>query len=112
MAYAFNANPENMNVRLGYAYVAIQSNNLDLADTLLAPVRATGSINDIRITEAYLDAGHPEKITQWLSTYAQKHPDDNKTGLALAAAYYISGNKDEAIQKLQALENVSPLNTT
>jgi cytochrome c-type biogenesis protein CcmH/NrfG/O-antigen ligase len=107
-AEAYNLDTDDTNARLFYAATAITLNQDQLADTLLAPIIASGDAADPRIAAAYVARKRFDKIVMIWQAHVKAQPDDVQGYLTLAAAYYEAGDKANAVATLKEVEKISP----
>lgn len=105
---AYELEPSNVQARILYAALLIQTGNGALADDILAPIIATGEAADPRITSAYLAGKQYAKIALVWEGRVKAQPNDPQGYFTLAAAYYGMGNIAKSISTLEAASKISP----
>lgn len=105
---AFELAPEYRDARILYASVAIRSNNLALADEILAPVVESGEAADPRIAAAYIAIKRVDKIVPLWEARVKAMPDDVEARFLLASAYGELGNIAKAREQLDAAVAINP----
>ncbi len=107
-ATAYNLEPDYVSARLYYAAAAIEAGDTATANQLLAPIIASGQAADSRIASAYASRGEYAQMIPIWQAAIQADPTNGQDYFTLAAAYYETGNKTQAIAILQASETAAP----
>ena len=105
---AFEVEESVTDARIIYATALIRAGNDALADTVLAPIVATGSAADVRIASAYLARSRFDKIITIWEASALANPNNSQTFFTLAAAYYSTGNINKTIETLERVKKANP----
>jgi tetratricopeptide (TPR) repeat protein len=105
---AFELAPQNEEARNIYAAIAIQTQQFDVANELLAPFIAESRAPDARVISAYAQQGKYEPlIAMWTKRIATE-PQDAQARFALAATYFSAGKKTDAIKVLEQVARDIP----
>ncbi len=105
---AYSLETKNVQARIMYAALLINTGNSALADEILAPILATGEAADPRITSAYVSIKRYDKIAAVWEAFVKAQPNDSQGYFTLAAAYYGMGDTAKAIATLEAASRLSP----
>ena len=105
---AFELDTENTQARLLYATVAIQAGQDTVADELLAPVIESGAAADPRVLGAYVGRKQYAKAATIWKAHITATPSDLQAYFTYAALEYQLGNRQAAIEALQAVQAQDP----
>ena len=99
---AFDLEPDYLQARIFYAVSAIENKDDVVADALLAPIISTGEAANQQIAAAYASRNLYAKLIPIWTAYVAANPTNLQGRLTLAAAYYQGGDKNGAVDALQA----------
>ncbi len=105
---AFDLAPEYDEARILYAVAAIQAGELDLAQSLIDPLLASGVLPDRRVLAAYVLTERFNALVRIFEAYVEKHPQDVQARISLAASLYEAGERGQAITMLEAIQDDAP----
>jgi O-antigen ligase/tetratricopeptide (TPR) repeat protein len=100
-------NPQDTEIRIRYACLAIYMGNTSLGDTLLADIVTNEDVDD-RIIKAYFSVNQPEKNVQLLRNIAERHPDNQKVAIYLMTAYSLMGDRTQSTKVMERLIEAVP----
>ncbi len=105
---AFESAPEFSSARRTYAVSAIYAGELTLVDTLLSSTTDVSVRTDESIVKAYYDTKQYPKVIALLKLRLETDPSNPQTHISLAATYFASGNRNEAIKALKKAIELKP----
>lgn len=105
---AYELEPKYTDARILYAAAAIRVGDLALASILLEPIIVSGEAADPRITVAYATRGNFAPLIPIWKARVTARPQEQNAYMTLAAIYYKTGNRTQAVAVLQSAVAIFP----
>ena len=104
----FDRAPAFMAARIAYAVAAIYAGEFEVPKQLFASTTALTVLTDDRLVKAYFDVKQYKIVIGLLNLRLEADPKNAQTYVSLAAAYFSSGNRSEAIGSLRKAIELNP----
>lgn len=104
----FELAPQFDTPRLVYAATALYTGRGKIASELIELTPQSVRMHNNQLLRAYIETGHMDQAISILEYRANENKNDTQAYISLAAAYFMVGRKNEAIQLVRHVMNTDP----
>ena len=105
---AFTEDQSYTDARILYAAGLYYTGQQAAGDAILTQGFGTVLVDDPRLLQVYINTKQYSRVIGIWQMRVQKSPDDAQAHIGLASAYFVSGNKAQAIAELQKAAQLDP----